>query len=212
MVKRKKEDSIFKKAMIIGSDYLKRKENEMLNKQKALAEQPLYDYEYLLAIFWFLIEESTELTGIDFLNRFENICDKEILLTNQKLRAEGKPPLSQRHPDFITAIERSNLVYIMELFKRHFIKFERLAPYDCTIRYKISGEEKLNLVPPQEMTLAFQENYIQSRAYNGDSLRRIACDEVKLNGVYLEFHLFHYGKWNPHQNSKGEISLEDDTF
>ena len=212
MTERKKEGNFFRVTKRIINNYLSQKEKEMLNTKREKAEQPLPDQSYLLTLFWFLLEVSPELTGINFINRFKTLYDEEITKTNAELRACGMPPLHPHHPDIIRVIEESNANYIIDLFQTNFVRLKRTSAYDCVIKYKINGNEKLNLIDSSELVLVFQENYRQSHARSNDLLKMIVCNEIKMDGVFLEFHLIHYGKWTKRQHFSNEISLVDSDF
>lgn len=177
---------------------------EFKQKQKLIANQkkPLSINEYFTSFFWFLLEESNLVTGIDFNSRLKIECLRKTENMNAWCKYNGLPPINPSSPDFIEALNATllkNPKFINEILdEKQFITLEQHKKYELTFKYKISGKEKEAVGDLEEITQRFNINFQNSRGSTQNGI--IHCNEVTFDGKFLYFHLTHYGKWKDPNN------------
>lgn len=203
-----------KKSPIIGTINTFLERQQFKQKQKLREEQnaPLKLEEYLNSLFYFLIEQSNLITGIDFKTRLQNECNKKTEQMNEWLKYNGYPPLIPSSPDFIEALNftlRTNPVFIEEILKdKGYISLVQKNMYEVTFKYQLSGKEKAALGDMEIITQKFNENFQNSNGYSKNGI--IHCYETIFDEKKsLVFHLVHYGKWQaPNSMQNEELDIE----
>lgn len=191
--------------------FLRRIEDQQQQKYIEEKSRPLSYDIYYWSTFYFLLDQSNFMTGIDFEKRFQHACNKKQKIIDEERFYNRLPQLEQVNPNFMQALEstfRNDPNFINQLLqKERFLEIVEAGKYDVKIRYALSGKEKENLVDTKEIMDCFNLNYPNSRAYN--AIDMILCNDVFLDGKFLTFHLVQYGKWkDPSIKQKDELSLE----
>lgn len=206
---------------IIGTINTFFKREQLKQNLKLITEQntSLCIDNYFWALFWFLLEHSNEITGINFKKRLQAICDTDRIEVNEIRRQNNFPPLPLIHTNFGIRLSYLSIEfarknenyyinighYIYSLVQKHLFIVLPQKRFDITIRYKLSGRERENLVPEEEIAYLFDESYNNSIVYNPNQV--ISCNSTTLDKQFLNFHLIQYGKWKePCNENSDELS------
>lgn len=203
-----------KKSPIIGTINTFLEHQQFKQNQKLREEQntPLGVNEYFISLFYFLIEQSNLITGIDFKTRLQNECNKKTVQMNEWRKYKGYPPLIPSSPDFIESLNitlHTNPAFVNEILQdKGYISLLKQNRYEVTFKYQLSGKEKEALGDMEIITRKFNENFQNSNGYSKNGI--IYCHETIFEEKKsLVFHLIHYGKWQaPYNMQNEELGIE----
>lgn len=182
--------------------------NKAKEEEKIKKNMPIRDIDYFDTLVNFLLDNSNEISGIDFSNRLEKLYLNIIKSDNDGRELTGLEPYIP-HPNFLFELQYNiNINWIRNEIANNFLqlKYDNTSFYRIFIRYKLDESENNNIQDTE-----YIKNIFNNYCHNTMIFPKlpIFCSEVVKENRYLIFTFIHYGKHQEIKNREMNVSDED---